>query len=122
MTVPGGLSGTVSVRMLRQGHDRTTPGDCPHSRRGLGVRQRTHARPADPRTGGRSELGGGVPHLQSPAGSEVPDRDRQVHAAAVWVAQHRAEQNLDPTRIAITGDSVGGDMFRGAHPDGQAAR
>ncbi|CAM3912013.1 alpha/beta hydrolase [Kibdelosporangium persicum] len=34
----------------------------------------------------------------------------QNYAAAKWVAEHGAEKNLDSTRIAIAGDSVGGNM------------
>ncbi|SMC54821.1 alpha/beta hydrolase [Kibdelosporangium aridum] len=34
----------------------------------------------------------------------------QNYAAAKWVAEHGAEKNLDTTRIAIAGDSVGGNM------------
>ncbi|MCE7011258.1 alpha/beta hydrolase [Kibdelosporangium philippinense] len=42
--------------------------------------------------------------------ARYPVAIEQNYAAAKWVAQHGAEKNLDPTRIAIAGDSVGGNM------------
>ena len=39
-----------------------------------------------------------------------PVANEQSYAVAAWVAAHGAEQGLDPTRIAIAGDSVGGNM------------
>ena len=39
-----------------------------------------------------------------------PVANEQSYAVAQWVAAHGAEQGLDPTRIAIAGDSVGGNM------------
>nr|WP_042193201.1 alpha/beta hydrolase [Kibdelosporangium sp. MJ126-NF4]CEL20627.1 Esterase/lipase [Kibdelosporangium sp. MJ126-NF4]CTQ89539.1 Esterase/lipase [Kibdelosporangium sp. MJ126-NF4] len=34
----------------------------------------------------------------------------QSYAAAKWVVEHGADKNLDGTRIAVAGDSVGGNM------------
>ncbi|KJK59321.1 alpha/beta hydrolase [Saccharothrix sp. ST-888] len=34
----------------------------------------------------------------------------ESYAAAQWVVQHGAEHGLDPSRIAVAGDSVGGNM------------
>ena len=39
-----------------------------------------------------------------------PVANEQSYAVAAWVAAHGAEQGLDPTRIAVAGDSVGGNM------------
>src|SRR3954447_8221034 len=48
-TVSGGPLGAVSVRILRpRGSTGPPAGDRLHPRRGLGLRQRTHARSADP--------------------------------------------------------------------------
>ncbi|EHN11199.1 Esterase/lipase [Patulibacter medicamentivorans] len=51
----------------------------------------------------------------------LPDYDRapdvrfpvpleQSYAVARWAVEHAAEHDLDPTRVAIAGDSVGGNM------------
>jgi acetyl esterase/lipase len=42
--------------------------------------------------------------------AQYPTAIEESYAVATWVAQHGAEANLDPTRIAIAGDSVGGNM------------
>ncbi|ALG11416.1 alpha/beta hydrolase [Kibdelosporangium phytohabitans] len=42
--------------------------------------------------------------------ARYPVAIEQSYAAAKWVAEHGADKNLDPTRIAIAGDSVGGNM------------
>ncbi|ONI74653.1 esterase [Actinosynnema sp. ALI-1.44] len=42
--------------------------------------------------------------------ARYPVAIEQNYAAAKWVAEHGAEKNLDTTRIAIAGDSVGGNM------------
>ena len=42
--------------------------------------------------------------------AKYPTAIEESYAVASWVARHGAEQNLDPTRIAIAGDSVGGNM------------
>ncbi|WP_251008534.1 alpha/beta hydrolase [Curtobacterium sp. ISL-83] len=41
---------------------------------------------------------------------QYPVANEQSYAAAQWVTAHGAERNLDPSRIAIAGDSVGGNM------------
>ncbi|APX33201.1 esterase [Brachybacterium sp. P6-10-X1] len=42
--------------------------------------------------------------------ARYPVAVEQSYAAAAWVAGHGAEYELDPERIAIAGDSVGGGM------------
>ena len=42
--------------------------------------------------------------------ARYPVAIEQSYAVAKWVASHGAEQGLDPSRIAIAGDSVGGNM------------
>jgi acetyl esterase len=39
-----------------------------------------------------------------------PTALEEIYAALEWVAAHGAEQGLDPARIAVAGDSVGGNM------------
>jgi acetyl esterase len=42
--------------------------------------------------------------------AKYPTAIEESYAVAQWVSQDGAEENLDPTRIAIAGDSVGGNM------------
>jgi acetyl esterase len=42
--------------------------------------------------------------------ARYPVAIEQSYATAKWVAEHGAEKKLDTTRIAIAGDSVGGNM------------
>lgn len=41
---------------------------------------------------------------------QYPSQNEQSYAVAQWIVQHGAEHNLDPERVAISGDSVGGNM------------
>jgi acetyl esterase/lipase len=41
---------------------------------------------------------------------QYPVQNEQSYAVAQWVVQHGAEKNLDTTRVASAGDSVGGNM------------
>jgi acetyl esterase len=42
--------------------------------------------------------------------AKYPTAIEQNYAAAQWVMQHGAEKQLDPSRMAVCGDSVGGNM------------
>ncbi|GAA1952326.1 hypothetical protein GCM10009754_21610 [Amycolatopsis minnesotensis] len=42
--------------------------------------------------------------------ARYPVAIEENYAAAKWVAEHGAEHGLDPARVAIAGDSVGGNM------------
>ncbi|MFV2195006.1 alpha/beta hydrolase [Nocardiopsis sp. LOL_012] len=42
--------------------------------------------------------------------AKYPTAIEQNYAAAHWVAEHGSEKNLDGTRMAVCGDSVGGNM------------
>jgi acetyl esterase len=42
--------------------------------------------------------------------ARYPTAIEQVYAVADWLSMNGAEQSLDPTRIAVAGDSVGGNM------------
>jgi acetyl esterase/lipase len=42
--------------------------------------------------------------------AKYPVQINQAYATLNWVAQHGAEINVDPSRIAIAGNSVGGNM------------
>lgn len=42
--------------------------------------------------------------------SKYPNAIEEVYTALEWIAEHGSEHELDPGRIAVAGDSVGGNM------------
>jgi acetyl esterase len=42
--------------------------------------------------------------------ARYPVAIEQAYATAQWITSHGADQGIDPTRIAVAGDSVGGNM------------
>jgi acetyl esterase/lipase len=111
ITVPGGPSGAVSVRILRP---RNSTGRLPvilyiHGAGWVFGNAHTHDRLI-------RELAVGAnaavvfPNYSLSPEAKYPTAIEESYAVATWVAQHGAEQDLDPTRIAIAGDSVGGNM------------
>jgi acetyl esterase/lipase len=110
-TVPGGPSGTVSVRILRP---RGAAGPLPvivyiHGAGWVFGNADTHDRLI-------RELAVGAnaavvfPNYSLSPEAKYPTAIEESYAVAKWVAEHGAEQDLDATRIAIAGDSVGGNM------------
>jgi acetyl esterase/lipase len=110
-TVPGGPAGEVSVRILRP---RGATGPLPvivyiHGAGWVFGNAHTHDRLI-------RELAVGAnaavvfPNYRLSPEAKYPTAIEESYAVAAWVAEHGAEQNLDPTRIAIAGDSVGGNM------------
>ena len=110
-TVPGGPSGQVSVRILRpQG-----------ARRPLAVILYLHGAGwvfGNHHTHDRliRELAVGAqaavvfPNYSRSPEAKYPTAIQECYAVASWVAEHGLERGLDPSRIAIAGDSVGGNM------------
>jgi acetyl esterase len=110
-TVPGGPSGEVSIRILRP---RASTGSLPvivyiHGAGWVFGNAHTHDRLI-------RELAVGAnaavvfPNYSLSPEAKYPTAIEESYAVAAWVAQHGAEQDLDPTRIAVAGDSVGGNM------------
>src|SRR3954465_953560 len=110
-TVSGGQLGTVSVRILRP---RGSTGPLPvivyiHGAGWVFGNAHTHDRLI-------RELAVGAnaavvfPNYSLSPEARYPTAIEESYAVATWVAQHGAEANLDPTRIAVAGDSVGGNM------------
>lgn len=50
-----------------------------------------------------------VDYVNSPE-ARYPTQNEQAYASMVYVAEHAAELNVDASRLAIAGDSVGGNM------------
>jgi acetyl esterase len=42
--------------------------------------------------------------------AQYPSQIEEAYATAEWVIEHGSERGLDPTRIVVAGDSVGGNM------------
>ena len=110
-TVPGGPSGEVPVRILRP---RDATGPLPvivyiHGAGWVFGNAHTHDRLI-------RELAVGAnaavvfPNYSLSPEARYPTAIEECYAVAAWVARHGAEQNLDPARIAVAGDSVGGNM------------
>jgi acetyl esterase len=111
LMVEGGPSGKVPITIFRP---RGAPGDLP-------VLLFTHGAGwvfGDAHTHGRL-----VAELATRAGAaavftnytlspeaKYPTAIEEIYAVLEWVAGHGAERQLDPARIAVAGDSVGGNM------------
>jgi acetyl esterase len=111
LLVPGGPSGTVSVRILRP---KGTTGVLPvilylHGAGWVFGNAHTHDRLIQ-------ELAVGVnaavvfPNYSLSPEATYPTAIEESYAVARWVAEQGAEKLLDGTRVAVAGDSVGGNM------------
>jgi len=110
-TVPGGPSGRVSVRILRRPG---AAGRLPvivyiHGAGWVFGNAHTHDRLIRELTVG---TGAAVvfPNYSLSPGARYPVAIEESYAVLEWVAEHGTEQGLDPSRIAVAGDSVGGNM------------
>ncbi|GAA3585539.1 alpha/beta hydrolase [Amycolatopsis ultiminotia] len=111
LTVPGGPNGPVEVRIVRpQG----VSGALPvlvylHGAGWVFGNFHTHQRLVRELAAG---IGAAVvfPEYSRSPEAQYPVAIEENYAVAKWVAQHGAEKGLDPTRIAIAGDSVGGNL------------
>ncbi|MEU8242574.1 alpha/beta hydrolase [Actinoplanes missouriensis] len=110
LDVGGGPSGTVSIRIVRPAGDGALPavlyihgagwvfGDAgTHDRL---VRELAH------RSGAAVVF---VNYSRSPE-AHYPVAIEECYAVLEWIAAHGAAHDLDPERIAVAGDSVGGNM------------
>ena len=50
------------------------------------------------------------PHYRRAPEAQYPSQIEEAYATAQWVLDHGGEHDLDPTRIAIAGDSCGGNL------------
>jgi acetyl esterase len=50
------------------------------------------------------------PHYRRAPEAQYPSQIEEAYATAKWVVHHGSERDLDPTRMAIAGDSCGGNM------------
>jgi acetyl esterase len=111
LTFTGGPTGEVSVRILRPAG---VTGPLPvliytHGAGWVFGDANTHDRLVRELTVRANAATVFVEYDRSPE-ARYPVAVEQVYAALEWVATHGAEHDLDATRIAVAGDSVGGNM------------
>jgi acetyl esterase/lipase len=76
----------------------------------MGVRQRPHPRPAHPRAHARDPRRARVPNYSLSPEAHYPTAIEETYAVLAWIANDGAAHGLDASRIAVVGDSVGGNM------------
>jgi acetyl esterase len=110
-TVPGGPSGEVSIRILRQ---RQAKGTLPvilyiHGAGWVFGNAHTHDRLIRELAAG---TGAAVvfPNYSLSPEARYPTAIEQSYAVLEWIAAHGSQHSLDQKRIAVAGDSVGGNM------------
>ena len=110
-TIPGGPSGAVSIRILRP---KGAQGQLPvilyaHGAGWVFGNSHTHDRLVRELAVG---TGAAVvfPNYSLSPEARYPTAIEEIYSVLEWVAEHGAEQDLDGARIAVAGDSVGGNM------------
>ena len=110
-TIPGGPSGVVSIRILRP-RDATEPLPVILYIHGAGWvfgNAHTHDRLIR-----ELAVGSGAavvfPNYSLSPEARYPTAIEEIYAVLEWVAEQGSENGLDGTRIAVAGDSVGGNM------------
>ncbi|MGW1507301.1 alpha/beta hydrolase [Streptomyces mirabilis] len=110
-TVPGGPTGPVNVHIVRPaGVKGTLPGIVYiHGGGWVLGNFKTHERLVRALANGARAEVVFVDYTPSPE-AQFPVPIEQAYAVAKWVGAHSAEISLDSSRLAVAGDSVGGDM------------
>jgi acetyl esterase/lipase len=111
LTVPGGPSGEVRVRVVRPAG---ATGTLPvilyvHGLGWVFGNSHTHDRLVRELAVGANAAVVFPEYSLSPE-AKYPTAIEEIYAVATWIAGSGAGQGLDPARIAIVGDSVGGNM------------
>ncbi|MER6008823.1 alpha/beta hydrolase [Nonomuraea angiospora] len=111
LTVPGGPSGEVSIRIFRPaGAQGTLPVILyVHGAGWVFGNAHTHDRLVRELTVRAQAATVFVNYSLSPE-AKYPTAIEEIYAALQWISEHGAEHDLDPARIAVAGDSVGGNM------------
>ncbi|MEU1623741.1 alpha/beta hydrolase [Streptomyces sp. NPDC005722] len=110
-TVPGGPTGPVSVHVVRP---EGAKGDLPgivyiHGGGWVLGNFKTHERLVREIANGAQAAVVFVDYTPSPE-ARFPVAIEQAYAVAKWVAGNGGQIGVDPSRLAVAGDSVGGDM------------
>src|SRR6266849_3704889 len=110
-TIPGGPKGDVAIRIVRpQGNTDSLPVVMYFHGGGwmLGDKN-THDRLVREIANGAMAAVVFVDFTRSPE-ARYPVAIEEAYAATNWVAEHGKSIKLDPSRLAVAGDSVGGNM------------
>ncbi|MEU6807521.1 alpha/beta hydrolase [Streptomyces sp. NPDC046831] len=110
-TVPGGPTGPVSVHVVRPAGARGALPAVVYLHGGGWVlgNFRTHERLVRELANGAQAAVVFVDYTPSPE-ARFPVALEQAYTVARWVAAHGDQIGVDPARLAVAGDSVGGDM------------
>jgi acetyl esterase len=111
LTIPGGPSGQVSIRIMRP---QNVSGLLPiivytHGAGWVFGNAHTHDRLVRELAAGAEAAIVFVNYSLSPE-AKYPTAIEESYAALQWVAANAARQGLDAQRLAVAGDSVGGNM------------
>ncbi|WP_433430434.1 alpha/beta hydrolase [Nonomuraea sp. CA-141351] len=111
LVIPGGPSGEVSIRIFRPAG---AQGALPvvlytHGAGWVFGNAHTHDRLVRELTVRAQAATVFVNYSLSPE-AKYPTAIEEIYAALQWISEHGAEHDLDPSRIAVAGDSVGGNM------------
>ena len=112
MTLPVGPTGSVPIRIVRPGrHCRSLAGGHVFSWWRLDLGRPGHPRSPDPRDSSRrrDQRSVFVDYARAPE-ARYPVAIEQAYAATRYVADNGAGLRIDPLRLAVAGDSVGGNM------------
>jgi acetyl esterase/lipase len=110
-TISGGPTGKISLRIVRpQGVTGALPGVMYFHGGGwiLGDKE-THDRLIRELANGAQATVVFVDYARSPE-AKYPVAIEQVYSATKWVAENGASIGVDPSRLVVAGDSVGGNM------------
>jgi acetyl esterase len=110
-SIPGGPSGEVSIRILRP---RGATGSLPvilysHGAGWVFGNAHTHDRLIRELAAGTGAAVVFTNYSLSPE-ARYPTAIEEIYAVLNWIAQHGQHDGLDGARIAVAGDSVGGNM------------
>jgi acetyl esterase len=111
LAVPGGPTGEVSITIYRSAGE---VGILPvilytHGAGWVFGGLHTHDRLVRELTSRAEAATVFVSYSLSPE-ARYPTAIEQIYAVLTWIAEHGSEHDLDPNRIAVAGDSVGGNM------------